>query len=96
MSEVTPDSPKATTAFVVVLPPDGVPYAMTNVAAIPEFERQATPAEVRRICQDVADDLNAQAAAAYTLRALKALKEAAEEEKPSARVQQALNKRRKR
>lgn len=56
----------ALTAFMVVVPDDGsTPYATIDIDPHTTLTRNPTPADVRRACRDIVDDLNAKAAAEY-------------------------------
>ena len=55
----------ALTAFVVVIPEQGVPQALLTVPEGLEVHRTPDAVDVRRACLEIAADLNAQAAAQY-------------------------------
>ena len=78
------------TAFLVVVPQDGVCYTLTDIPDNFEISKTATQADIRRGCRDVVDDLNAQAAAQYVAGLLEPAKTPTNAEK----IAQALNDRR--
>lgn len=63
-----PEQPKPTTGFAVLVDADGNMFVERNtkVLSIP-VEREATLVEVRRLCSEILYDLQAQAAAEYTV-----------------------------
>lgn len=77
----------ARTAFTIVVPEVGVPYAVLGTGTV-EVAREPQVSDVRAACQEVAADLVAQAAAQYAVQALKQQPPA-----PAKRVRQALEKR---
>jgi hypothetical protein len=66
---------EALTAFLVVMPVDGVAYAVDTIPGDVPILRKATQADMRRACQDVVHDLNAQAASQYVVAALNSAEE---------------------
>lgn len=58
------------TAFVVIVPDEGVSYAVLQAPEGLEVSRAPQVPDVRRACQEVAADLNAQAAAQYAVALL--------------------------
>lgn len=78
-----------TTAFLIVVPHTGVPYAVNEIPKEPlEVMRAADMADMRRACLEVAADLNARTAAQYVVEALKVMPEA-----PASKVRSALERR---
>lgn len=76
------------TAFLVIVPEEGVPYAVLGTASI-DVVREPSMSDVRSACQEIASDLVAQAAAQYAARML-AVEPAPT---PAAKVRKALKQR---
>lgn len=67
----TPEIPKMKTAFVVAVDSEGRVYLERSLEAVKmDVEREASMIEVRRHLSEILMDLQAQAAAEYTLTAL--------------------------
>jgi len=77
----TPDKPKMRTGFAVLINEQGNMFVERNpeVFAL-ELEREATLVEVRRFCSEIVSDLQAQAAAEYTVLRMRQLEKSAEAE----------------
>lgn len=74
------EQPKLLTAFLIAIDVDGRVYLERNKEAIAlDIEREASMIEVRRHVSEVLMDLQAQAAAEYTLTALMAAQAPASE-----------------
>lgn len=85
------------TAFLVGVAPDGKPTVFLDHSTDVTVRRVADNHDVRRACGEVASDLDAQRAAQYVMLMLKAVAdEKAKNERPSAKVEEALKKRRRR
>jgi hypothetical protein len=69
----TEEKPKPKTGFAVLVDADGNMFVERNpqVFSIP-VEREATLVEVRRLCSEILMDLQAQAAAEYTVLRMEA------------------------
>jgi hypothetical protein len=70
MSEetTTPDSPKLTTGFAVLIDHNGNVFIERTMGVLnAEVEREATLIEVRRYCSEILMDIQAQSAAEYTM-----------------------------
>ena len=70
MSEetTTPNEPKLTTGFAVLIDDKGHVYIERNVEALNvELAREATLIEVRRYASEILMDIQAQSAAEYTM-----------------------------
>lgn len=74
------------TAFVVVIPDQGMPYAILTVPEGLELTREPVVSDVRRACMEITADLNAQASAQYVLSILSK----SEEPSPADVVREAL------
>lgn len=61
---------RATTAFIVIIPEDGSPSYISTEFGSFELQRTATFGDMRRGLADALADLNARAAASYTVQAL--------------------------
>lgn len=73
MSEetTTPDSPKLTTGFAVLIDHDGNVFIERTMGVLTvEVGREATLIEVRRYCSEILMDIQAQSAAEYTVMRL--------------------------
>lgn len=70
----TPNKPKMKTGFAVLINENGNMFVERNpeVFAL-ELDREATLVEVRRFCAEIVSDLQAQAAAEYTVLRMKQL-----------------------
>lgn len=75
------------TAFTVVVPEVGVPYAVLGTGPV-EIAREPQMADVRSACQEIASDYVAQAAAQYVMQLVGSQPPA-----PQKRVREALSKR---
>lgn len=58
------------TAFVVVVPDEGLPFAILTSPEGLEVSRDPQLSDVRRACLEIASDLNAQASAQYLVAML--------------------------
>ncbi|CAB4153331.1 hypothetical protein UFOVP621_107 [uncultured Caudovirales phage] len=66
-----PEAPKIKAAFVIAIGEDGSVFLERNTQAITiPVEREASMIEIRRYLSEILMDLQAQAAAEYTLTAL--------------------------
>lgn len=74
----TPSKPKMKTGFAVLINENGDMFVERNpqVFAL-ELDREATLVEVRRFCAEIVSDLQAQAAAEYTVLRMKQLEHSA-------------------
>lgn len=77
------------TAFTVVIPEQGIPFAVLQAPDWADASRPPDVVDVRRACLEITADLNSQAAAQY----MKSLLEPAPESQPSDIVRSALEKR---
>jgi len=70
----TPSKPKMKTGFAVLINENGDMFVERNpqVFAL-ELDRETTLVEVRRFCAEIVSDLQAQAAAEYTVLRMKQL-----------------------
>jgi hypothetical protein len=69
------------TGFAVFINPDGHIFIERNVSALAvKVDRESTLVEVRRACAEIVSDIQAQAAAEYTILRLKALEDSAPKE----------------
>ena len=77
--KTTEEKPKPKTGFAVLVDQDGNMFVERNpqVFSIP-VEREATLVEVRRLCSEILMDLQAQAAAEYTVLRMQAVDKAEE------------------
>lgn len=74
MSEETPQKPKMKTGFAVLVNEDGNMFVERNPQVFSlDLDREATLVEVRRFCSEIVSDLQAQAAAEYTVLRMKQL-----------------------
>ena len=74
MSEETTQAGKPLTGYAVFVDKEGNVFVERNVGALSvEVEREASMVEVRRTCSEVPMDLQAQAAAEYTVLRMKSL-----------------------
>lgn len=86
--------PNAECIFLVVISPDGAAFATSEVQKIGEIlpKREATIADMRRACQDVVHDINAQQTAMQTVSIMQqqaaAMAEQARSEKIAAKLAQ--------
>ena len=69
------------TGFAVFINPDGHIFIERNASALAvKVDRESTLVEVRRACAEIVSDIQAQAAAEYTILRLKALEDSAPKE----------------
>ena len=84
----------ALTAFMVIVDESGKSYAVLQVPDGVEASYAPDATSVRRACQEIADDIKAQAAAAYaTDMLISAYEETKKREVPSEGVKKAFKKR---
>jgi hypothetical protein len=76
-----PQKPKMKTGFAVLVNEDGNMFVERNPQVFSlDLDREATLVEVRRFCSEIVSDLQAQAAAEYTVLRIKQLEKSAEAE----------------
>lgn len=94
---IEPEEQTFDTAFLVGVRPDGTATVFLDHTTYLHTEREAESRDIRRACTEIASDLDAQRAAQYVMLMLKSVADKkAEAERPSAKVEQALKKRRRR
>ncbi len=82
-TEHTHEAPSANplTGFAVFINPDGHIFIERNVSTLAvKVDRESTLVEVRRACAEIVSDIQAQAAAEYTILRLKALEDSVPKE----------------
>lgn len=81
MTEETQNKPKMKTGFAVLVNENGDMFVERNPQVFSlDLDREATLVEVRRFCSEIVSDLQAQAAAEYTVLRMKQLEKSAEAE----------------
>jgi hypothetical protein len=81
MTEETQDKPKMKTGFAVLVNEDGNMFVERNPEIFSiDLDREASLVEVRRFCAEIVSDLQAQAAAEYTVLRIKQLEKSAKAE----------------
>lgn len=81
MSEETTTKPKMRTGFAVLVNEDGNMFVERNPEIFSiDLDREATLVEVRRFCSEIVSDLQAQAAAEYTVLRMQQLENSVKSE----------------